>query len=94
MLLLLTLEGKSKIGENCPCFIIAEIGANHNRSLSLAKEMIDAGKEAKTETLKIIWYSTESIKRHFLIKYNGIQILKNYLTIRSIQSLFLTCGVF
>lgn len=29
------------VGENQPCFIIAEIGINHNGSVSLAKQMID-----------------------------------------------------
>ena len=29
------------IGENYPCFIIAEIGINHNGSINLAKKMID-----------------------------------------------------
>ncbi len=29
------------IGDNCPCFIIAEIGINHNGSVALAKKMID-----------------------------------------------------
>ena len=29
------------IGDGCPCFIIAEIGINHNGSVNLAKKMID-----------------------------------------------------
>ena len=29
------------IGDDYPCFIIAEIGINHNGSVSLAKKMID-----------------------------------------------------
>ena len=29
------------VGDGCPCFIIAEIGINHNGSVSLAKKMID-----------------------------------------------------
>ena len=29
------------IGDNYPCFIIAEIGINHNGSVTLAKKMID-----------------------------------------------------
>ena len=30
-----------KIGDGYPCFIIAEIGINHNGSVELAKKMID-----------------------------------------------------
>ena len=33
--------GNKIIGDNHPCFIIAEIGINHNGSLDLAKKMID-----------------------------------------------------
>lgn len=58
---LLTLEGNRIIGENCPCFIIAEIGANHNRSLSLAKEMIDSAAEAKADAVKFQIYSAETL---------------------------------
>ena len=36
----ITIKNK-KIGDGYPCFIIAEIGINHNGSLSLAKKMID-----------------------------------------------------
>lgn len=33
--------GDKYVGENQPCFIIAEIGINHNGSIDLAKQMID-----------------------------------------------------
>lgn len=33
--------GANKIGDGNPCFIIAEIGINHNGSVDLAKKMID-----------------------------------------------------
>ena len=33
--------GEKKVGEGYPCFIIAEIGINHNGSIDLAKKMID-----------------------------------------------------
>ena len=36
------IERGKIIGEGHPAFVIAEIGSNHNRSLSLAKELIDA----------------------------------------------------
>lgn len=35
------LIGNKTVGDNSPCFIIAEIGINHNGSLDLAKKMID-----------------------------------------------------
>ena len=49
------------IGEDEPCFIISEIGANHNRSLSMAKELIDASVEAKVNAVKFQIYSAENL---------------------------------
>ncbi|CAD6516643.1 Sialic acid synthase [metagenome] len=42
----------SIIGKNKPCYIIAEIGVNHNGSLSLAKELIDASVIAGANAVK------------------------------------------
>ncbi len=33
--------GKKTYGDNCPCFVIAEIGINHNGSLENAKKLIN-----------------------------------------------------
>ncbi|MCL2500053.1 MAG: N-acetylneuraminate synthase family protein [Defluviitaleaceae bacterium] len=41
-----------KIGENNPPLIIAEIGINHNGSLDVAKEMVDAACRAGVEIIK------------------------------------------
>jgi sialic acid synthase SpsE len=49
------------IGDNRPCFIVSEIGANHNRSLSMAKELIDASVEAKADAVKFQIYSAENL---------------------------------
>lgn len=40
------------IGKNEPCFIIAEIGINHNNSIEIAKKMIDAASDAKCDAVK------------------------------------------
>ncbi|MDR3255887.1 MAG: N-acetylneuraminate synthase family protein [Synergistaceae bacterium] len=42
-------------------FIIAEIGSNHNRSLPLAKEMIDVAAEAGADAAKFQIYSAPSL---------------------------------
>ncbi len=55
------LANGRRIENDAPCFIIAEIGANHNRSLSLAKEMIDAAAEAKADAVKFQIYSAENL---------------------------------
>ncbi len=42
-----------KLGHNSPCFIIAEIGVNHNGDFKLAQEMIDAAFEAGADSVKL-----------------------------------------
>lgn len=44
--------GNKIIGDNHPCFIIAEIGINHNGSLGLAKKMIDEAVMAGCDAVK------------------------------------------
>ncbi len=44
--------GNSIIGEGEPCFIIAEIGQNHNGDMETAKSLIDVACEAKIDAVK------------------------------------------
>ena len=44
--------GESLVGENCPVYIIAEIGINHNGSVELAKKMIDGAVFAGANAVK------------------------------------------
>ncbi len=44
--------GNKLIGNNHPCFIIAEIGSNHNQDIELAKNLIDKAVEAKADAVK------------------------------------------
>ena len=44
--------GDKLIDEGEPCFIIAEAGINHNGSLTLAKKLIDAAKDAGADAVK------------------------------------------
>ena len=44
---------KRKIGKNSPVFIIAEIGLNHNGSLSLCKKLISKAKECGADAVKL-----------------------------------------
>lgn len=41
-----------KVGDGHPCYVIAEIGANHNGDMSLARELIDAAKECGADAVK------------------------------------------
>jgi N-acetylneuraminate synthase len=47
----LTIGGR-RIGANEPCFIIAEIGLNHNGDLAVAKRLVDAAVAAGADAVK------------------------------------------
>ncbi len=51
------------IGINQPCYIIAEIGVNHNGDLILAKKLIDASIEAGADAVKFQKRNLESLYR-------------------------------
>jgi len=51
--------GTHEIGEGCPCFIVAEIGINHNGELILAEKMIKAAAKAGANAVKFQNYRTE-----------------------------------
>ncbi len=42
----------TKVGEGCSCYIIAEIGINHNGDLGIAKQLIKAAKDAGCDAVK------------------------------------------
>ena len=41
--------------------IIAEAGVNHNGSLSLAKELVDAAKNCKSDIIKFQFFKTDNL---------------------------------
>ena len=48
------------IGENQPCFIIAEIGINHNGDMEIAKKLIDAAIACGCDAVKFQKRSPEN----------------------------------
>ncbi len=52
----------NKIGSCSPCYIIAEIGSNHNGQLDLALELIEKAAEAKVNAVK---FQTFKAKNHY-----------------------------
>ena len=59
--------GSYLVGDNEPCFIIAEIGINHNGDIETAKKLIDASVEAGAQAVKFqkrtveVVYSTDEL---------------------------------
>jgi sialic acid synthase SpsE len=44
--------GGRRVGEGEPCFLIAEIGANHNRDFDMARRLIDVAADAGADCVK------------------------------------------
>lgn len=74
------------IGEGYPCYIIAEMSANHAGSLENAIEIIHAAKEAGADCVKIQTYTPDTItlnsrKKYFMIQggpWNGYNLYDLY----------------
>jgi N-acetylneuraminate synthase len=61
--------GNSLVGDGYPCYVIAEIGINHNGDINIAKKMVEAAVAAKCNAVKFqkrtvdIVYSAEELAR-------------------------------
>jgi len=53
--------GNRIIGKGYTCFIIAEVGVNHNGSLELAKKLVDVAKEAGVDAVKFQTFKSENV---------------------------------
>lgn len=50
-----------KVGQGHPCFIVAEIGANHLQDINVTCQLIEAAKEAGADAVKIQVYKPASM---------------------------------
>jgi len=61
--------GKEMVGDGHPCYVIAEIGINHNGEIEVAKKLIDVAVSAKCGAVKFqkrtidVVYSAEELAR-------------------------------
>lgn len=55
------LIGKKKVGDNNPCYIIAEAGSNHDGKLEQAKQLVDIAAEAGADAVKFQVFSADRI---------------------------------
>jgi N,N'-diacetyllegionaminate synthase len=53
--------GDREMGAGCPVYIIAEAGVNHNGSLELALELVDAAAESGADAVKFQTFRTEEL---------------------------------
>ncbi len=53
--------GNFKVNDKSPCFIIAELSANHGHDINTAKETIKAAKECGADAIKLQTYTADTI---------------------------------
>ena len=72
------ISNKRSIGDNQPCFIIGEIGSNHNRDKSNVKKLIEACAKAKFDAVKFQLYDPElAFSKKLKVKDVGLSNLYN-----------------
>ncbi len=76
-----------QIGTNCPIFLVAEAGINHNGSLKIAKKMVDEAKKIEVDAIKFQTYKTDEFntnEKYFKIfkkaelRYDEFEELSDY----------------
>ena len=53
--------GTFEINENSPCFIIAELSANHGHDIEIAKKTIKAARECGADAIKLQTYTADTM---------------------------------
>ena len=61
--------GNKLVGDGHPCYVVAEIGINHNGSIDIAKKLIDVAASSGCQAVKFqkrtveVVYSAEELSR-------------------------------
>ena len=72
------------IGDGQPCFVVAEIGSNHNHDFALATQMIDAAADAGVDAVKFQTFRAQS---HYSRRAPGFSYLNDCNIFDLIESL-------
>ncbi|MCE2510433.1 MAG: N-acetylneuraminate synthase family protein [Alphaproteobacteria bacterium] len=76
--------GNRAVGDGAPCFIVAEVGSNHNQDFDMARRLIDAAAKAGADAVK---FQTFRAAEHYSRKTPGFSYLESQDTFSLIKSL-------
>lgn len=78
--------GDKLIGDEEPCFIIAEAGSNHNGNLEQAKKLIDVAVEAKADAVKFQIFQAENLYSKYTPEFSYLKGVNIYELIKGIET--------
>ena len=61
--------GDRWVGPGCPIYVIAEAGANHDRDLNVAHQLVDVAADCNADAVKFQTYSAETLYSHFTPRF-------------------------
>jgi N-acetylneuraminate synthase/N,N'-diacetyllegionaminate synthase len=64
--------GDRRVGPGAPCFLVAEVGINHNGDMDLAERTIDAAAAAGADAVKLQNYRTEDFVEDRALTYEYV----------------------
>lgn len=76
--------GQRLVGNGQPCFVVAEIGSNHNGDFDCARRLIDAAAQAGCDAVKVQTFAAD---QHYSRRAPGFSYLDNVSTHGLIKSL-------
>lgn len=73
MIIMKIKVGNKTIGEDSPCFIIAEVGMNHNGDIEMAKAMIKAAADNGADGVKFQTFTAEKLVTKHAATYGAVK---------------------
>ena len=76
--------GKNQVGLNCPCYVVAEVGSNHNQNFETALRLIESAAKCGVNAVK---FQTFRAANHYSKKSPNFDYLEGQNTYDLIKSL-------